>query len=92
MVLVLLGPVANKLETADDLANREEANHLGDNYTHRVPLFAGDVPDLCKDVGGLLRGAVGFAGYAVEERGWVAESVQGGLDVVLHRLDGSWCS
>jgi hypothetical protein len=89
VVLVRLGPVANKLETADDFANGEESNNLGDNYAHRVPLCAGRVPDLCKDVGGLLGGAVGLAGHTAEERAGVAESVQGGLDVVLHSLDGS---
>lgn len=52
MVLVLLGPVANQLETANDLANGEEANDLGSNYANRVPLCAGDVSDLCDDVGG----------------------------------------
>ncbi len=89
VVLVLLGPVANKLETADNFANGEETNNLSDNYAHRVPLFAGHVPDLCKNVGGLLGGAVGLAGHAVEEGAWVAEGVQCGLNVVLHSLDGS---
>jgi hypothetical protein len=89
VVLVLLLPVANKLESANDLANGEETDDLGKNNTHRVPLFAGHVPNLRKDVGGLLGGAVGLAGYAVEEGAGVAESVQCGLDVVLHSLNGS---
>jgi hypothetical protein len=89
VVLVLLGPVANQLETTDDLANGEKANDLGGHYAHRVPLCAGDASDLCKDVGGRLGGAVGLAGQAAEEGARVAEGVQSGLDVVLHRLDGS---
>lgn len=91
-MLVLLAPVAHKLETADDLANGEEANDLSGNHTHRVPLSGGDVSDLCENVGGLLGGAVGLAshaGHAVEDGARVTEGVQSGLDVVLHGLDGS---
>lgn len=92
VVLVLLLPVANKLESANDLADGEETDDLSDNNTHRVPLFAGHVPDLRKDVGGLLGGAVGLAGHTVEEGTGVTESVQCGLNVVLHSLNRSGSS
>lgn len=52
VVVVRLRPVADQLESTDDLAYGEETNHLGDNNTHRVPLFAGHVSDLREDVGG----------------------------------------
>ena len=38
LVVLLLHPVANKLEPANDLANREETDDLSRNNTSRQPL------------------------------------------------------
>jgi hypothetical protein len=90
MLLVLLRPVADQLEPADDLAYGEEANDLGGDDANGRPLCVGHAAQLGEDV--LWGGVAGFAGDAVEEGGWLAEGVDGGLHVLLHCLDGAgWC-
>lgn len=90
LVLVALCPVADKFEPANHLAYRKETKHFRSDDTSRIPLLAGDVPDLLEQVGGrLLSSAVGLASSTVHESGGVAEEVQSGLEVALHGLDGA---
>lgn len=92
LVLVALCPVADKFEPANHLAYRKETKHFRSDDTSRIPLLAGNVPDLLEQVGGrLLSSAVGLASSTVHESGGVAEEVQSGLEVALHGLDGGWC-
>jgi hypothetical protein len=83
----LLRPVSDQLEPANDLADGEEANDLGDDDADGRPLGARHAADLRENVLGLH--AVGLGRDAVHERAGVAEHVQRGLDVVLHRLNGA---
>jgi len=76
VVRILLGPVADELEPANDLADGEEANNLGGHNTRREPLCAGQVPDLREVVGGLLGGTAGLVGGTVHQCGRVLKSVQ----------------
>lgn len=77
---VPLLPVSNKLETTDDLANREETKHLGSDNTSAPVLRARCAADLAED---------GVGVHAVGEGGGVAERVERGLEVALDGLDGA---
>jgi hypothetical protein len=48
-------PVANNLPSPNHLANREEANGLGNNNAGGEPITVREVPDLVEGVGGLGR-------------------------------------
>lgn len=65
--MVLLRPVADKLEPADDLANGEETNDLSSYNANGCPLCARHATDLREDVLGI--GVAGLAGDAIEEAG-----------------------
>jgi hypothetical protein len=84
---VLLRPVADQLEPANDLPYGEETNDLGSDNANGRPLSVGHAADLSKEI---LRACVaGLVCDAVKEGGWVAESVHGRLHVCLHCLDGA---
>lgn len=87
LAAVLLRPVADELEPANNLADGEETNNLGSNDTDGCPLCSRHSTDLGEHV--LRRRVAGFACDAVEQGRRVAEGVQRRLHVCLHLLDGA---
>lgn len=79
-VAVPLLPVADNLEAANDLANREEAKHLCGHDTCAPVLCARCAAHLVEDGVGVER---------VGDRGRVAEGVERRLEVALDGLDGA---
>lgn len=80
LLAVPLLPVANDLEPSNDLANGEEANHLGGDDARAPVLRARCAADLGEDGVGVERRG---------ERGRVAERINRGLEVALDGLDGA---
>ena len=77
---VPLLPVADELETANDLADGEETKDLGGDDSSAPVLCARCATDLAEH---------GIGVHGVDERGGVAEGVQRGLEVALDGLDGA---
>lgn len=97
LMVLCLRPITDKLEPANDLTDREEANHLGRDHTCREPLCAGHVSYASNNVGGvllhLLCSRVGLTGRTVEQRSRVLQGVESWLEVALECLERTgWVS
>ena len=80
LLAVPLLPISHNLEPSDDLANREEPNHLGGDDACAPVLRARCAAGLGEDAVGVERRG---------ERRGVAKRVERGLEVGLDGLDGA---
>jgi hypothetical protein len=87
VAVVLLRPVSDQLEPADDLANGEEANDLRRYDANGHPLCVRHAADLGHEVLGC--GVGRHALDAVEQGRGLLNGVHRWLHVGLHCLDGS---
>jgi hypothetical protein len=83
LVVLLLGPVSNKLEAANNLANREETDDLSNDDAGTDPLLLRGTPYAVEQVDGLCGAGFDGTGAHVEEAGGVLERVGHGLEVLL---------
>lgn len=79
-----VAPVANDLESAEHLTNREETDHLGGDNANLLEGSGVQVPYTVEEGLGVLRGRC-----AVEECRRVLDSLGHGLEVGLHGLHGT---
>lgn len=86
MVVLDFAVVADQLEAANDLADGEEAKHLGEQDARANDLGGRDIAGLAEGRG---RGIGGAGGGGLQERAGVLDGAEAAVQVALEGGDGA---